>query len=403
MESPPSAPGRPESLPAVVLGAGYAGLTVAQELHRRSRGKVPVVLIDRNPVHVLRTELYEVGKLASTGDATDAWVVPLAGVLDGTSVAFRQGTVQSIDLAGTTITLDTGEVRFRSLAICLGSVAAYYGVPGAAEHTHQVYRLSGAKRLAAAILQIEKASTSLPGERRPRILIVGGGSTGTELAAEIATTDWRAIADPHARRPNVFLLTGSLPFLAGFPPALVERAERVLARSGVELVRGLNVTRVEPGRVTLADGSVFACDAAVWCAGLEAPPVVRQLPVPHGRAGRVAVEATLEIPGHSGVFAVGDVVELQDPRTGMPVPSTAQAALAEARTAARNLLARWKGKSQVPFEYRERGVVVALGLGQAAGSVRKVPIWGSPAALLKRIVQRDYAHSIERGEPPTLI
>jgi NADH:ubiquinone reductase (H+-translocating) len=403
MGSPSTAADRSESLPAVVLGAGYAGLTVAQEINRRSKGKVPVVLVDRNPVHVLRTELYEVGKLASTGDVTDPWVVPLAGVLDGTSVTFRQGSVQSIDLSGNSLVLDTGEVRFRSVAVCLGSVAAYYGVPGAAEHTHQVYRLSGAKKLAASILEIEKASAALPGERRPRIVIVGGGSTGTELAAEIATTDWREIADPHARRPNVFQLTGSLPFLAGFPPALIARAERVLSRLGVELVRGLNVTRVEPGRVSLEDGSVFACDAVVWCAGLEAPPAVRQLPVPHGRAGRVAVEPTLEVPGHPGVFAVGDVIELADPRTGMPVPATAQAALAEARTAARNLLARWNGKPQVPFQYRERGVVVALGLGQAAGSVRKVPIWGSPAALLKRIVQRDYAHSIERGEPPTLI
>ena len=395
--------GRERDLPAVVLGAGYAGLTVAQEVDRRSKGEVPVVLVDRNPVHVLRTELYEIGKLASSGDDTDPWTVPLAQVLDRTSITFRQGTVHSIDLGARTVSLDSGEVRFRALAICLGSVAAYYGVPGADEHTHQVYRLSGAKKLAAAIRDIEKASVSLPGERRPRIVIVGGGSTGTELAAEIATTDWRGIADPRARSPEVFLLTGSMPFLAGFPSKLVERAKGVLARSQVVVIHGLNVTRVEAGRISLEDGSTLACDAAVWCAGLEAPPIVRQLPVPHGKAGRLAVEGSLELPGHPGVFAVGDVVELKDPVTGMPVPSTAQAALAEARTAARNLVARWSERPLVPFRYRERGIVVALGLGQAAGSVRRVPIWGSPAALLKRIVQRDYAHSVERGEPPTLI
>ena len=167
-----------DARPAVVLGAGYAGLTVTQELHRRSKGKIPIVLVDRNPVHVLRTELYEVGKLASSGDDTDPWVVPLAEVLDRTSIAFHQGTVTSIDLSGGTVTLDTGELRFRALAICLGSVAAYYGVPGASEHTHQVYRLSGAKRLAAAIRDIETASVSLAGERRPRIVIVGEDRPG---------------------------------------------------------------------------------------------------------------------------------------------------------------------------------------------------------------------------------
>jgi NADH:ubiquinone reductase (H+-translocating) len=396
-----SVPPVTETLPAVVLGAGYAGLTVAQEVHRRSKGTIPVVLVDRNPVHVLRTELYEVGKLASSSDDDADWVVPLAQVFDRTSVALRQGTVRSIDLATQTVLLDSGEQRFRSLAICLGSVAAYYGIPGAAENTHQVYRLSGAKRLAAAIRDIERASITLPGERCPRILIVGGGSTGTELAAEIATTDWRAIADPTARPPAVFLLTGSLPFLAGLPPSIIERARKVLARSGVTIIPGLNVTRVEPGRVYLEDGSALAADATVWCAGLEAPDVVRRLPMPHGKGGRVSVEPTLEVPGHPGIFAVGDVADLRDPGTGALVPATAQAALAEAGTAARNLVARWNDQPLVTFRYEERRVVVALGLGQAAGAVRKVPIWGSPAALLKRIIQRDYVHSIEQGETPS--
>ncbi len=136
---------------------------------------------------------------------------------------------------------------------------------------------------------------------------------------------------------------------------------------------------------------------------LEAPPIVRHLAAPHGRAGRIAVEPTLEVPGVPGVFGVGDAAEVHDPVTNFPIPATAQAALAEARVAARNMVARWNGKPLSPFEYHERGVVVALGVGQAAGTVQRVPIWGSPAALLKRIVQRDYAHSVERGEPPSLL
>lgn len=403
MTAASSVPSIDEGPPVVVLGAGYAGLTVAQEVNRRSKGKLRVVLLDRNPVHVLRTELYEIGKLASSGDDTASWVVPLSEVFDHTTVTVRQGTVESVDLEARTVQLETGVQRFSSLAICLGSVAAYYGVRGAAEHTHQVYRLSGAKRLAAEILRIERASPSLSGERCPRFVVVGGGSTGTELAAEIATTDWTSIADPLARRPAVFLVTGSLPFLGGFPPNVIERARKALARAGVVIIPGFNVTQVEPGRIHLEDGSVLASDASVWCAGLEAPEVVRRLEVPHGKGGRIAVEPTLEVPGHSGVFAVGDVIELHDAGTGLAVPATAQAALAEARTAAGNLVARHLGQPLLPFRYQERGVVVALGVGQAAGAVRKVPIWGSPAALLKRLVQRDYAHAVEQGEPPTLI
>ncbi|HXW66846.1 MAG TPA: FAD-dependent oxidoreductase [Thermoplasmata archaeon] len=389
--------------PIVVLGAGYAGLGLVQAIDRLARGRAPLVLVDRHPLHVLRTELYEVGRLAREGGDARSFSVPLADVLDRTSVRFRQGELRSIDLAGRTVALDTGTLDFGSLAICVGNVAAYYGVPGAAEHTHQVYRLSGAQRLAAALREVERRSSALPGEARPRVVVIGGGSTGTELASEIATTDWSRIVGASARPPDVFLLTGALPFLAGLPPAVIARAAETLRRVGVTVVRGYNVTRVEPQRISMADGSSLACDLAVWCAGLEAPPVVGALAVPHGRAGRLAVAPTLEVPAWPGIFAIGDVVELRDPVTGALVPSTAQAARAEARVAAKNILARRADRPLVPFRYRERGLIVALGRGRAAGAVQHVTIWGSPAAVLKRIVEREYAGRVGRGEPPRLV
>lgn len=390
-------------LPVVILGAGYAGLTVAEEVHRRSKGAIPVVLVDRHPLHVLRTELYEVGQIAAAGTDVARWTVSLDRVFGRTSVTVRQGTVEAVDLARRVVRLDDGELSFGQLAVCLGNVAAYYGVPGAADHTYNVYRLSGAQRLGHALIEIERASSGLKGEQRPRIVVVGGGSTGTELAAEVATTDWGKIVGGPARPPDVYLLSGALPFLAGFPPRLIDHARKILHDIGVTIVHGLNVVKVETNRVHLEDGSVLACDAAVWCAGVEAPTVVRDLSVPHGRGGRIATEPTLEVTGHPGVFAVGDVAEFKDPTTGMLVPGTAQAALAEARTAARNIVARATGTAVQPFRYRERGVVVALGVGKGAGVLSRVTIWGSPARLLKRVVEKEYSRSAERGAPSSLL
>jgi NADH:ubiquinone reductase (H+-translocating) len=395
----PLEPGRP----VVILGAGYAGLTVAEEVHRRSKGTIPVVLVDRHPLHVLRTELYEIGQIAAAGADVARWTVTLDRVFGRTSVTVRQGTVEGIDLDRRVVRLSDGELPYGQLAICLGNVAAYYGVAGAAEHTYDVYRLSGAQRLGKALVEVERASAGLKGERRPRVVVVGGGSTGTELAAEVATADWAKVVGGPVRPPDVYLLAGALPFLSGLPPRLIQHARKILHEIGVTIVHGLNVVKVEPNRVHLEDGSVLACDAAVWCAGVEAPSLVRELSVPHGRGGRVATEGTLEVPGHPGVFAIGDVAEFKDPATGMLVPGTAQAAIAEARTAARNIVARVNGTDLEPFRYRERGVVVALGIGRGAGVVSRVTIWGSPARLLKRVVESEYSRSAERGESSRLL
>jgi NADH:ubiquinone reductase (H+-translocating) len=393
----------PPGAPFVVLGAGYAGLSVAHGVWRRSKGQIPTVLVDRHPVHVLRTELYEIGRMLSAGGNVRPWTIPLARVFDRTSVQLREGAVRSVDLSTRTVHLESGDLPFRSLAICLGSVAAYYGIPGAAEHTHQVYRLSGAQRLATELRNMELRSVDLPGDRRPRVVIVGGGSTGTELATELATIDWRALVDARSRPPDVILVTGAVPLLAGLPSSLVEYARKTLRTTGVSLIQGVNVVRVDPGRVHLEDETVLACDVAVWCAGIEAPALVRDLPVPHGKGGRIAVDPSLEVPGHPGVFAVGDAAEFKDPSTGMLAPATAQAAVAEARAVATNVVARWNGASPAPFSYRERGVIVSLGLGQGAASLRYVSLWGRPASLLKRLVQREYLRTAATGEPSSLL
>jgi NADH dehydrogenase len=385
---------------AVVLGAGYAGLRVAHEIRRRSRKAIPVVLVDRSPVHVLRTELYEVGALADERRTDRKFTLPLEELVRKDGIAYRQGTVAGVDLDGRTVDLGTSHLPYRSLAICLGNVAAFYGVPGAEEHTYQVYRYSGAVRLAAAMRELEANSSTLPGARRPRVLVIGGGSTGTEVAAEIATADWPGISGPLARPPEVVLVCGALPFLAGLPVGLVGHARRLLYDAGVVLHEGINVRSIEPGRATLDDGSELPFDLAVWAAGIQAPDVIRHLPGPHGRGGRLKVTEHLELVGRPGVFGVGDVVEFEDPVTHMVVPSTAQAALAEAPVAAANLVARWNGEPMRPFHYRERGVVVALGIGKAAGKLSRVTVWGSPAHLVKTLVQREYASATARGRSP---
>ncbi len=385
--------------PVVVLGAGYAGLRTAQECDRRLRGRVPILLVDRHPVHILRTELYEVGRIARAKGASAPWAIPLDEFLRRTSIGFRQGTVTEIDLEHQRVYLDGEPLTYAQLTIALGSVAAYYHVLGAAENTHSVYRFTGAQRLGAELTAIARRSVDLPGERRPRVVVVGGGSTGTELAAEIAGTDWGALAGGIAARPmEVVLVTGALPFLAGLPAELIDRSRRLLQAAGVHLLYGTNVARVEPGRLHLDDGSILTAEAIVWCAGLEAPPVVARLPVPHGRGGRLRVAPTLELPGRPGVFAAGDVIELTDPTTGVPVPATAQAALAGARVAGGNLAARRLGQPLREFRYRERGVILALGPSEGAAAIRSLTLWGAPVRLLKRAVERKYAEAVAQGE-----
>lgn len=382
-------------LPSVVLGAGYAGLAVWHAAHRRARGRFPILLVDRHPVHVVRTELYRVGRLAATEGAVSDWALPLRELLDGSPQSVRTAVVEGIDLAKREVRTDGAPIPFRELAICLGSVPSYYGVPGATTNTFDVYRLSSAQKLAQAIRErLARRPESAPALE---VVVVGGGSTGTEVAAEIATTRWSKIVGRTGPPPHVTQLAGALPFLAGLPAPVVEHARALLARAGVLLDEGRNVLRVDRDRLSVQGGAEFAFDLCVWAAGVQAPDLVRALPVAHGRSGRLRVAPTLELPEHPGVFGVGDVAEWTDPVTGISAPATAQAALAEAPVAGANLVARRRGNALRPFVYREKGVIVALGIGAAAGSVRGLTVWGRPAALLKSAVQEGHRFRARSG------
>jgi NADH:ubiquinone reductase (H+-translocating) len=391
----------PATADTLVLGAGYAGLSVWHEIHRRARGRWPVRLIDRHPNHVVRTELYKVGRIAENESAAP-WALPLRDLLDHEPGSLVTGQIASIDLQSRLVHLEGGSsLPYEDLVIALGSVAAYYGVAGAPEHTFSIYRLTEAQRLARAI---REAQSRRRGTTDPlRVSVVGGGSTGTELAAEIATTNWSKLVGGEAPAPAVTLVVGALPFLAGFPERVIVRARRELTKAGVRMDENRNVQTVSEGALTLADGGTIPFDLCVWAAGVQAPSVVRAIDAPHGRSGRIRVEPTLEIPGHPGAFAIGDVIDLEDPVRHVPVPATAQAALAEAPVAARNLVARRMGQPMRAFRYRERGVIVQLGLHDAAGAIDGLSIWGRPASFLKSAVQEGHRmRARSGGRPPGL-
>jgi NADH dehydrogenase len=382
---------------AVILGAGYAGLAVAKAIHRHAGSRIKVVLLDRSPEHVLRTELYQVDEMAMPGQDRRRWALPMAEVLGGKTARFEQGNVTGIDLSSNTVRLETGTVPFDYLVVCLGSVPSYFGIPGAKEIAQEVYSLEGAERLASRLVETERSAAKSPGNPRPRIVVVGGGSTGAEVAAEVATADWKNIADPAAPTPQVILLSGPMPLLQGFPDALIRHSRELLEKSGIEVREDTPVVRVDPGRLTLKDNSTVDFDVCVWCAGLEAPPVVAQLPVEHGHGKRLKVTPNLELPDHPGVFAVGDVIDYANPGTGVLVPGTAQAALAGAPVAGYNVVGRHLGKRLKRFSYHEKGVIISLGLGKAAGRAGPLSLWGRPAYVLKSLVEAEYSLAVERG------
>jgi NADH dehydrogenase len=115
--------------------------------------------------------------------------------------------------------------------------------------------------------------------------------------------------------------------------------------------------------VESATGTIEAA-TILWAAGVAASSLGATLGVATDRAGRVAVQPDLTIPGHPEVFVIGDLASVNG-ADGRPLPGVAQVAIQTGRHAARNIRLAIDGKPSRPFVYRNLGNMATIGRASA--------------------------------------
>ena len=146
----------------------------------------------------------------------------------------------------------------------------------------------------------------------------------------------------------------------------------------------MKVRGIRDGVVELTDGRTIRASTLVWTAGTAPNPLIAGLPLPK-RGGRVLVDEYLAVPGCLGVWALGDCALVPDSRGGFQ-PPTAQHALREGRTAARNVAAAILGRAQKPFRFRTLGQLAAIGRRAGVANVFGIRFSGFVAWWLWRTI-----------------
>lgn len=378
----------------VICGGGAGGLELACKLGRAARvlgQEVEVTLVDPQPFHIWKPSLHEVA--AGTLDIHQEGLSYEMLAYDN-QFSFCLGAMDALDVAGARLGVaavadDNGQallparwLPFDQLVIAVGSTANYFGVPGAAEITLALNRPADAERFRLRLLKLLNLADqrkSVDGQGQVRIVIIGGGATGVELAAEL-----REASVAHARYgvrrldPQndvlITLLEGADRILAPLPEKVAVAATRLLAERQVEVQTACKVTRITAEQVEDASGRVFAADLVVWAAGIKAPAVVTTLGLATARSGQLLVSDRLLVQGQSHIYALGDCAACPMASGGL-VPPRAQAAHQQASYLLGALMCRIEGKPAPdrPFIYRDHGSLVSLGtqssVGQLMGSL----------------------------------
>ena len=366
---PPTPPrvGKPRLL---LVGAGHAHLHLIRHHHRLEAAEI--TLVDPG-------SFWYSGRATSLLSARHSPAeirldpVRLAGHF---GVKVLRGRLAHLDPAAGIARLEDGRaLDFSLLSLNLGSCSP---CPEPCTPGPGVWGVKPLPRLLALRHRLEQEFSR---GRTPRLVIVGGGPSGVEVACQL-----RELARRHGAHPEILLVTRGQQLLEGAPRGAIGWLMRQLARREIEVRFGLEVTGHAANGVTFTtESNAWGEDSLQWLAadhvvhaeGLVPPAVVERLGLPLIPHRGLAVEATLQCPGYPDIFAIGDCAAMLHHE----LPRLRIYGIRQARVLLDNLAARLSGDPLIAYVPQRRALAILdLGAGQGL-AIRGHHWWGGRLAL----------------------
>lgn len=373
----------------VIVGAGFAGLTLAKKLSSRY---FQVVLLDKNNYHQFQPLLYQV---ATSGLEPSSISFPLRKIFQKKkNVIIRMTDVTAVTPETKTVHTGIGDLQYDYLVMAQGATTNYYGNSHLQENAYSMKSVSESLLLRNSLLQnYELALNAMNREQRNSLLnvvIVGGGPTGVELAGAIAEMKKKVLPKDYAelnfRHMHIYLLEAAPGLLNGMHAKSGVTVLKYLNNLGVKVQTDTAVKDYDGETVTLSNGKTISSRILIWAAG------VKGISIPGIAVNAVAANNRLFVDGYNkvkdlqDVYAIGDIALMQHGKYEKGHPQVAQVAIQQAALLARNLKKAESGKLQIPFAYNDKGSMATVGRNLAVAEIGKLKLKGFFAWLIWMMV-----------------
>lgn len=352
----------------LILGGGFGGIKTALKLASHPNFRTTLISDQEN------FRYYPTLYRTATGGHQAASLIPLKEIFEAKAIHLVIDQAQFLDRQSKTLhTLSGKKYTYDILIISLGVVTNFLGIKGLKKYAYGIKTIEEARRLRSHLHQ------QLIDEQKPDLnyVIIGGGSTGVELAAALG--DYiRHIMKRHAlpKRPLHIDLVEAAPRLMPRMPKSYSRAmAKQLRKLGVKLYLGQIVQAATADQLMIG-GHELKSHTVIWTAGVTNSPFLKNNSFKQSDHGKVPVDQFLQ--AETDIFVIGDNADT--PYSGM-----AQTALYDAIFVAKNLIRRSRGRAFKPYTPR-RPVYITPAGGRWAGVLwGKVQIFGFIGWLLRGI------------------
>lgn len=383
----------------VILGAGYAGMFLATHTARYVTEKAgEVILIDRNPYHQLLQEIHLVAAGFRTADEVK---IPILTLIDRMGIKFIQSTVKKIMPDKNLVVLESREIIYDLLIVCLGASTKYFNIKGARENTLPLRSISDAS------LICEKVRVLIKSNEKHNIVIVGGGATGVSLGG--ALSDF-VNESKRSDRLSITIIEALPTILSGWDERLAKKVNEILHKKEIRIMTSSAVTRVEndsdgSSSIYLSDsGSKIHSSLTIWTAGVKGYDIPINPEVKKTKDGKIILNEFCQTDRYPNIFSIGDIAAVKD-ENGKLYPPLAQIAVREAKYLS-ELVPKYVMSDlddlrhlspDEKFEYNIKIQLISLGNDDYVGLFNTHVISGNLAKLVEEFSMSAYIKTLESG------
>jgi NADH dehydrogenase len=374
----------------VIVGGGAGGIELATHLGKKlyRNPNIRITLVDASFTHLWKPLLHEVaaGTLNSHEDEINYLAHGFTnhygfclGKMIGLNRASREIMLAPIlsDNHHTKITHQR-TLSYDTLIIAVGSITNDFNTPGVKEFCAFLDNRLEAdqfhQQFINTIINLQNQS-EMQSDDKLNIVIVGGGATGVELAAELnyalqQSTYYGLSNSNLANNTQISIIEAADRILSVLPKRVSESTHKELEKLGVKIYCNEKVMQVTESAFHTQSGLLIPATLKIWAAGIKAPSFLQNLDgLESNRINQLIVGSTLQVTKDENIFAFGDCASCLQIDTGKPVPPRAQAAHQQANLLAKSLVGRLEGKQILHFKYYDYGSLISLSKHTAIGTL----------------------------------
>lgn len=351
----------------IIVGAGFAGLTLAEDLENTD---YEIYLIDKHNYHQFQPLMYQV---ATARLEPSSIAFPLRKVFQGSkNVKIRIADVEAVDPANKTLITSIGDFSYDYLVFAFGCKTNYFGNKNLEKLAFPMKSVPEAIQLRNRILETFEDVVTTKEENAQYLLnfvIVGGGPTGVELAGALAEMKKNVLPkdypDKDFSKLTIYLLEGSPNVLNPMSEDSRKMSRKYLEQLGVIVKTSTVVENYDGHTVHLKGGETIDAKNVIWAAGVIGNTIDGMPSESITRGNRFITNRFNEVQGVDSIFAIGDIAFMTTPKYVNGHPQVASVANEHAAVLAKNFKLMLKDKPRKEFEYHDKGSMATVGKRKA--------------------------------------